>query len=144
MDGEATVMKQLLAGILVLTAVAISVTPAMAQRNSRSVHSSSSVSIFRLIVHGTIARTDTFWVAYGPLQDKWGIIQLHAAGPNLYVARAKLPRGRTVFSFIQGRGVLHTRLGAAAGNPVTTIRQIGPTSALGGDFPLVVWREPIG
>jgi hypothetical protein len=137
-------MKHLLAGILVLTAVAISVTPAWAQPSSRSVHSSISVSIFRLVVQGTVARNDTFWVAYGPLQDKWGIIHLHAAGANLYVARAKLPRGRTVFSFIQGRGVLHTRLGSVPGNPVTTIRQIGPTSAPTGDFPLVVWREPIG
>lgn len=137
-------MKHLLAGILVLTAVAISGTPAWAQRDSRLGHSSTSVSIFRLIVRGAVARDDTFWVAYGPLQDKWGIFQLHAAGANLYVGRAKLPRGRTVFSFIQGRGVLHTRLGSVPGNPVTTIRQIGPTSAPIGDFPLVVWREPMG
>jgi hypothetical protein len=137
-------MKQLLAGIVVVTAAVISVTPAWAQRDLQSFHYSSSASIFRLVVYGTIAPTDTFWVAYGPLQDKWGIIQLHAAGLNLYGARAKLPRGHTVFSFIQGSGVLHTRLGLVPGNPVTTIRQIGPTSASGGDFPLVVWREPMG
>jgi hypothetical protein len=137
-------MKQFLAAVLVLSAAVTSVTPAWAHSHAAAVHPDSAVSVFRLSVDGPLAPTDTFWVAYGPLAGKWGIIQLHAAGSKLYVARAILPHGRTIFSFIQGRGVMHTRLGAVPGNPVTTIRQIGPTSAAGNAFPLVVWHEPMG
>jgi hypothetical protein len=137
-------MKLLLSTALVLLAAATSLTSAWARSNTNAVKHAATVSVFRLSVDGDITPGDTFWVAYGPLAGKWGIIQLHAASSRLYMARATLPRGRSVFSYIQGKGVMQTRLGAVPGNPVTTIRQIGPVSASGTDFPLVVWHEPIG
>jgi hypothetical protein len=137
-------MKLLLSTALALLAAATSLTPTWAQSDTHAVKHAATASVFRLSVDGDVATHDTFWVAYGPLAGKWGIIQLHAAGSRLYVARATLPRGRSIFSYIQGNGVMHTRLGAVPGNPVTTIRQIGPVSTAGTTFPLVVWHEPIG
>lgn len=137
-------MKQLLAAIFVFSAATSSVTDTWAQRDTRAIHQAYSVSVFRLKVDGPVAPSDTFWVAFGPLRGLWGIIQLHTTGSKLYVASASLPRGRTLFSFIQGRGIMHSRLGAVPGNPIMTIRQIGPTLASGGAFPLIVWHEPIG
>jgi len=38
------------------------------------------VTTFRLHVIGRPPAHATFWVAFGPLADRWGLIQLHAAG----------------------------------------------------------------
>lgn len=136
-------MKALLGLVLIILAAASSTTWAWARTAPPLAHHPGARSTFRLSVDGPVSPDDTFWVAYGPLAGTWGIVRLHAAGTNLFEVQVALPRGRTVFSFIEGRGVLHTRLGAVPGNPVTTIRQVGPMSP-GSTFPLVVWHEPIG
>jgi hypothetical protein len=43
---------------------------------------------FRLHVVGRPSPGTTFWVAYGPLAGRFGIIRLHAAGSNMYEASA--------------------------------------------------------
>lgn len=136
-------MKRWIAAAALLVLSLALAAPADAQTPIRTVRQPVG-SLFRLSVRGAVDPADTFWVAYGPLAGKWGIVQLHSAGNGLYVAHVTLPAGRSVFSFIQGRGVMHTRLGAVPGNPVTTIRQIGPMSVPRGAFPLVVWQEPMG
>ena len=136
-------MKTLLGLIVMISASASSATATWARPALQSAHRSAG-SVFRLSVDGPVSPSDTFWVAYGPLAGTWGIIRLHATESNLFEAHVTLPRGRTVFSFIEGRGVMHTRLGSVPGNPVTTIRQIGPASAAQPALPLVVWHEPIG
>jgi hypothetical protein len=138
-------VKRLLPAVLMLLAATVSsTTSSWARTTPQSAQRFPRESVFRLSVDGPVARSDTFWVAYGPLDGTWGVIRLDTIGPRQYEARAMLPRGRTVFSFIEGRGVMHTRLGSVPGNPVSTIRQMGPTSASGVAFPLVVWHEPIG
>jgi hypothetical protein len=137
-------MKGLTASIIVLSALLQSATSTWARTATPVIHHSLVGCMFRLSVDGPVSPTDTFWVAYGPLDGTWGIIRLREVGSRKYEAHATLPPGRTVFSFIEGRGVMHTRLGSVPGNPVSTIRQIGPTSASGAALPLVVWHRPIG
>ena len=136
-----TVMKRLLAAMLLSFAATRSATAAAA--GDRHLNAEVSV-LFRLRVDGAPGRNATFWVAYGPLAGTWGIKQLHAAGPRFYAERLLLPRGRATFSFIQGTGIEYTRLGAVPGNPVLTIRHIGPAFVGGSTVPTVVWHEPIG
>ncbi len=137
-------MKILLGLVLMISAIASSATSGWARTVPVSAPRPDTESVFRLSVEGPVSPDDTFWVAYGPLAGTWGIIRLHARGPKLFESRVTLPRGRTVFSFIEGRGVMHTRLGAVPGNPVTTIRQVGPATTARPAFPLVVWHVPIG
>jgi hypothetical protein len=98
---------------------------------------------FHLRVAGRLAPGTTLWVAYGPLRGKFGIIRLRAHAGNLYTATRVLPAaGKTVFSFIAGNGTMTTRLGVVPGNPVRTIRSIGPTSIWPHGVPTVLWRVP--
>ena|SRR5947209_4576391 len=100
---------------------------------------------FRLHVLGrSVART-TFWVAYGPLADRWGLVRLHAARSGRYAAIQRLPANeRTVFAYLAGSGVVATPLGPAPGNPVVTIRLVGPTSASHIGATTVQWHVPTG
>ena len=101
------------------------------------------VTTFRLHVIGRPPAHATFWVAFGPLADRWGLIQLHAAGGGTYTAAQSLPEvGRTIFAYLAGQGVLATQMGPAPGNPVVTIRRIGPVSASQVGATIVRWREP--
>ena len=135
-------MKRLFATLLVTLLAGLPVS-ALAAAGER--HPTATVSTpFQLRVDGPVGRGATFWVAYGPLAGTWGIKQLQAAGPGYYAGRLRLPRGRTMFSFIQGKGVVYTRLGAVPGNPVTTIRHVGPVLVGAGAVPTVVWHVPIG
>ncbi len=99
---------------------------------------------FRLQVAGTPDAGATFWVAYGPLAGKFGIIRLHRNRSGMYVARARLPlHARTVFSYLEGQGTIQARFGLAPGNPVVTIRQVGPMPA-GRPIPPIRWQAPLG
>ncbi|MGH2443281.1 MAG: hypothetical protein ACRDFX_08975 [Chloroflexota bacterium] len=81
---------------------------------------------FRLNVKGTPSAPATFWVAYGPLDGKFGIIRLHAVGNGQYRATKRLPRnGKSQFVYVEGQGVVHTRAGAVPGGNVITIKNVG-------------------
>lgn len=96
---------------------------------------------FHLRVAVKAAPGTTFWVAYGPLDGKWGLIRLHRSGKSVYSGSRVLPTsGRTVFSFIAGRGTMRSRMGVVPGNPVTTIRSIGPITIWPHGVPTVLWR----
>lgn len=90
---------------------------------------------FHVQVPTTVPSRMTFWVAYGPVAGKFGIVRLHRASSREFVASARFPAGsRATFYYIEGRGSIQTRSGAAPGNPVTTLGHQGP---------LVVGRQPI-
>jgi hypothetical protein len=115
----------------------------------RSSHSSApartTVATFRLQVQGGSAGGTTYWVAYGPLAGRWGLIRLHRSGSGLYTARKALPAdGRTVFTYLAGQGTVMTKLGPAPGWPVQTIRSVGPTTAPNLPSGTVRWQAPIG
>lgn len=100
---------------------------------------------FRLEVTGRTGPDATFWVAYGPLAGHFGMVQLHRAGSNTYAATAQLPGpGRTTFVYVSGHGAVHTRMGWVPGDPVMTIRTIGPVTVTQPHLPTVRWQAPIG
>jgi hypothetical protein len=100
---------------------------------------------FRLQISGQPATGTTFWVAYGPLAGRFGIIRLHASGRTLYVATRPLPaNGYTTFAYVAGHDTIRARFGLAPGNPVVTIRVFNGVSMSGGQLPTVQWQAPIG
>jgi hypothetical protein len=87
----------------------------------------------------------TYWVAYGPLDDRFGLDRLHAAGTSTYQASVWLPAaGSTTFAFLAGHGSIQTRFGPAPADPVITIKVFGPLSVAGTDLPVVQWHAPAG
>lgn len=82
---------------------------------------------FHLQAPAAFSSGATFWVAYGPVGGKFGIVRLHHAASGQFVASARFPAGsRATFYYIQGQGVIHTRAGAAPGNPISTLGHQGP------------------
>jgi hypothetical protein len=105
----------------------------------------SVMTVFRLHVAGDLGRQASFWVAYGPLADHWGLIRLHAVGRGNYTATRHLPaEGRTLFAYLAGQDTVRTRGGVAPGSPIVTIRLIGPVSASQLGTTTVHWQVPIG
>jgi hypothetical protein len=113
------------------------------ERNSA--HPRVGTVVFRLHAPVPVPRSTTFWVAYGPLAGKFGIIQLLPAGSGQYAGRAALPADdRTVFTYISGIGRMHTRAGWVPRRGGTPIRSVGPTSALAASRIPVRYIPPIG
>lgn len=130
--------------LVVLVACALSPTGALAAR-SLSVHSSARSGVtlctFRLRVAGRPVVGTTFWLAYGPLAGKFGLVRLKASQAGLYQASRDLPiGGQTIFAYLSAQGMIHTRLGLAPGGAVTVIRRLGPVRV--GVFPVVHWQAP--
>jgi hypothetical protein len=100
---------------------------------------------FRLHVAGQVAPGTTFWVAYGPLNGKFAILRLQPAGNSTFVRRSNLPIGAlATYTYVMGQGAVHTRLGQEPGNPVVTIRTVGPLTVRQVPLPTVQWHAPIG
>lgn len=131
-----------LIGALVLSAASLSSASAAPRAGAPT---SSFITIFRLHVIGQADPRTTYWVSYGPLAGKWGIVRLHTARHGLQIGSRALPaKGTTTFAYIAGQGVVHTKLGPAPGNPVVTIKLIGPTSPMAVTRQTVQWQAPVG
>ena len=116
-------------------------TAAHAQRSSQVVIPMT----FTLAVSGTPAAHETFWVSYGPLAGHFGIVRMHRTLPHTYTVTVRLPlHGRTTFYYLAGQGSLHTRAGLVPGNPVVTVKQVGPTSVARATAMRATWVAPIG
>lgn len=90
---------------------------------------------FHLQAAPNLPKTTTFWVAYGPLAGKFGLVRLHSVGPGRFVGSRRFPAGaRADFAYIEGQGTMRTKEGIVPGNPVHTVGHVGP---------LVVGRQPI-
>ena len=137
-------MNVLCSFCFVLTMLLAALSPAHASQMSGS-RTNLAVAAFRLQVRGVPADHTTFWVAYGPLNGRFGVVQMKPSGQGWYSAQARLPRnGRTVFAFLAAQGVVHTRLGPEPGSPVVTIRRVGQI-AVGQQGPVTVsWQAPVG
>jgi hypothetical protein len=86
---------------------------------------------FRLDVPGTVARNATFWVAYGPIAGRFGIVQLRPEGDGEYVGHASLPaNSRGIFTYMTGTGRMHTRMGWVPRQTGIVIKTVGPTTPL--------------
>ena len=100
---------------------------------------------FRLRVLGQVSQRMTFWVAYGPLAGRFSVVRLHRVQSGVYEAHRRLPdQGRTIFAYLAGTGVMSTQAGPAPGNPVVTIRRIGPIGMRHLRLPTVYWQTPAG
>jgi hypothetical protein len=100
---------------------------------------------FTLAVKGALAPHATFWVSYGPLAGHFGIARMRRVMPHTYTVTLRLPlHGRTTFYYLAGQGSLHTRAGLVPGNPVVTVKQVGPTSVTRTTAMRANWRAPIG
>src|SRR5581483_4401461 len=105
-------MRALGAALLMAACLLFGVTSAQAAR-SRDI----TVVTFRLAVSGQVSPDLTFWVSYGPLTGRFGLLRLHEQLPGLYTASHAFPTsGRTIFAYMAGSGVLRARFGPARGN----------------------------
>ena len=100
---------------------------------------------FRLHVVGNLDQNATYWVAYGPIDGQFGLVRLQVAGSERYQAVRRVAIGaRSVFAFLEGQGTIRTRFGPAPGNPVVTIKRLGPMTVGSAGISDVRWRAPAG
>jgi hypothetical protein len=100
---------------------------------------------FQLHVTGHMPPGMTFWVAYGPLAGRFGIVELHRTPVGDYRAMRRLPaQGRTTFTYLASFGMITTPAGPAPGGPTIIIRSIRPVTALEVARIRVYWRAPQG
>ncbi len=139
-------MKRPAVALGIALAVAFTVTPGRGVAASRPiVRAAETQLLFRLQVSGPRDPAATYWVAYGPVQGRFGIKRLQPAANGLFEASQQLPlHTRTTFAYVAGHGAIHTRAGLAPGNPVVTIRVFGPAVIAPAGIPLVRWNTPIG
>lgn len=130
-------------------AVTLASPVAVFAQHSASVHGHSrprlSECTFRLQLEGRATPGMTYWVAYGPLGGRFGLIRLKSVGHGLFVGSRSLPFGaRSEFAYVAGWGTVHTRAGLAPGGKPVTIRVVGPVRVFSGSMPVVDWRAPVG
>jgi hypothetical protein len=103
------------------------------------------MTVFKLQVAGQVDSGTTFWVAYGPLAGKFGIVQLRQRSAGVYAASRSLPTtGRSIFTYLVGTGVVRTKSGLEPGNPVRTVKTVGPVSVWPHGVPAARWQAPAG
>jgi hypothetical protein len=142
---EETNVKMLGALALAAALLLSFVSPAAAEGVPIGATAPTILKTFRLQVTGRPPAGTTFWVAYGPLAGRFGIIQLRPAGRALYVATRRLPaHGRTTFVYIAGHGTIRARFGPAPGNPVATIQVLNAMPVSRETLPVVQYQVPLG
>ena len=100
---------------------------------------------FSLSVDGQPDPGTTFWVSYGPLAGKFGVLQLHPQGPHSYGLTVQLPaQARGTFYYLSAHGKMKTCSGMVPGDPVATIKHVGPMVVSRGVAVTAVWHPPIG
>jgi hypothetical protein len=100
---------------------------------------------FSLSVAGVPDSGTTFWVSYGPLAGKFAVVQLHPQGPRTYGVTLQLPvNARGTFYYLAGHGAMKTKIGQVPGNPVATIKRVGPVTVARGVMLTASWHPPIG
>jgi hypothetical protein len=143
--------RRLLGNTIIGSGLALSVGLSAAQATSLPAEQRGQLRTvaytFRLQVSGTPDARATFWVAYGPLQGRFGVIRLRStASGQVYTATRRLPlHARAYFAYLAGQGTLHTKAGIVPGNPVTVIQRVGPfTVQPGRGIPAAHWAAPVG
>src|SRR5947209_4618592 len=107
---EGITMRRFALPLLGVGLFAASLTPVHAQTTHSGTHTPvrTVLKLFRLGVAATPAPGTTFWVAYGPLGGRFGIVRLRASTSTSYVAALRLPAlGKTTFSYLAGHGTIH-------------------------------------
>ena len=100
---------------------------------------------FRLAVAGSPARGTTFWVSYGPLAGRFGVIELRPDGSHLFSARTVLPVDETgTFTYLEAQGTQKVHGVAQPGGIPVVIRTVGATTAAAASRQVVHWSVPLG
>lgn len=102
------------------------------------------ITTFRLHLSAPADPHTTFWVSYGPLAGKWGLIRLRRAGHGYFAGSRALPAGRSVFCYIAGTGTVQTAQGRAPGSPMLTVGHVGPGTAIRVSARVMTWAPPVG
>lgn len=119
--------------------------PAVVHAEKRSIGSPLVRTSFRLQPDSLASQHATYWLAYGPVAGKFGLVQMHPNSAGIFVASTRLPLGaRGTFYYIQGQGAIHTRAGLAPGNPVHTIGHVGPLRVSRQPVPMFHVASPAG
>ena len=136
-------LRLALAGLATLPALASVGSTHAASRPAA--HTRMTTVTFRLHAAARPTPGTTFWVAYGPLDDQWGIVRLLPQGNRLYTASRTLPADeRTTFSYLMSSGVVRTRFGPEPQGPVVTVRRVGPITAARAARATVEWHPAAG
>lgn len=102
-------------------------TPFAAHASTRASNLSLVRTAFHLQAESGLPPTTTYWVAYGPVAGKFGLIRLRNTGHGQFTAAGWFPSGtRATFYYIEGQGTIQTKAGPAPGNPVHTIGHTSP------------------
>jgi hypothetical protein len=100
---------------------------------------------FRLAVAGSPAKGATFWVSYGPLAGKFGVIELRSTGSHLYSARTVLPVNEAgTFTYLKAQGVQKVHGSAQPGGIPVVIRSVAAVTAVEAASHIVHWSVPLG
>lgn len=131
--------------VMLIALLGSSVVGQTARASSAPTRPATVISVFRLHVAGRVSPAMTFWVSYGPLGGRFGLIRLRHQSGNLYSGTRRLPTsGKTTFYYLMGHGTTRTRMGVVPGGPVTTIRAVGPASVWPRAPRIVRWQVPAG
>jgi hypothetical protein len=100
---------------------------------------------FHLAVAGNPAKGSTFWLSYGPLAGRFGVIKLHPDGNHQYSARATLPLDAAgTFTYLQAQGTQMVHGLPQPGGIPTVIRSMEAVTAVAVSHHVVRWSVPLG
>jgi hypothetical protein len=100
---------------------------------------------FHLHVTGRMPARMTFWVAYGPLAGRFGVLQLRRTSAGNFRATKRLPaHGRGTFTYLASFGTTTTPAGPAPGGPTIIIRSFRLVTAPEVARIKIYWRAPQG
>ncbi len=130
--------------IFALVFIVMGTTPVRAQRHTVTRAREGTV-IFRLRVAGQPSPGTQFWVAYGPVAGRFGILRLRATSAGTYSAARTLPiLEPTSVAYLAARGQVRTRAGLEPAHVLAIIFNSGPISLLEAQRHVPRWQAPVG
>jgi hypothetical protein len=100
---------------------------------------------FHLTVAGNPAKGTTFWVSYGPLAGRFGVIKLQPQGNDVFSARAVLPVNRAgTFTYLEAQGTRYVHGLPQPGGVPVVIRNLQSVTAATASQRIVHWSVPLG
>lgn len=98
-----------------------------------------------LVVAGNPAKGTTYWVSYGPLGGRFGVVRLSSSANHLYSAQVKLPLDEPgTFTFLQAQGTEMVHGIPQPGGIPIVIRRMQAVTAVMVSQRVVHWSVPLG
>ncbi len=100
---------------------------------------------FSLVVTGTPASTLTYWVAHGPLDGRFGVIELHPTGTKVFSATVSLPLfAKTTFTYLASTRVQVVHGLKQPAGTIVTIKSMDDVTAGTAAMKTMHWSAPLG